>query len=171
MNFQDGYLVRHWLASKGTGLERSNFNQEPCGGRQYFKCSYLRTRISGEIRPLCLEGWLQKDRKNQRAPILRGAYHHTQISSTNETSLPTLPLLTTGRVPTSYIRGAYRHKTWKCLCKTLGDSVEHRLVFNVVLVVSLKFGGETVQGTLQSIFGGGVDHLGLRYGVSCFRSA
>lgn len=47
------------------------------------------------------------------------------------------------------------------LCETLADPGKDRLVLNVVLVVCLELGGNSVKGTLEGIFGGGVDHLGL----------
>jgi hypothetical protein len=48
-----------------------------------------------------------------------------------------------------------------CLCETLADLGKNGLILNVVLIVCLELGSDSVQGTLEGIFGGGVDHLGL----------
>lgn len=51
---------------------------------------------------------------------------------------------------------------WKIyLCEALADLCEDGLVLDVVFVVCLEFSGDSVQGALEGVFGGGVDHLGL----------
>jgi hypothetical protein len=47
------------------------------------------------------------------------------------------------------------------LCQAFADSCKNGLVFDVVMVIGLEFGREAVQGTLESIFRRGVNHLGL----------
>lgn len=55
------------------------------------------------------------------------------------------------------------------LCKTLGDAVQDTLVLDVVLVVGLELGGEAVEGALEGVLGGGIDHLWLeKLLVLCF---
>lgn len=53
------------------------------------------------------------------------------------------------------------------LCVHLGkDGVEDRAVLKIVRVVGLELIGEALEGSLESLFGGGVDHLGLFVHVS-----
>lgn len=53
------------------------------------------------------------------------------------------------------------------LCVNLGkDGVEDRVVLKIVRVVGLDLIGEALEGSLESLLGGGVDHLGLFVHVS-----
>lgn len=52
------------------------------------------------------------------------------------------------------------------LSKTFADGLEDGIVLDVVGVVGLELSGDTSEGALQSLFGRGVDHLGLLLGVS-----
>lgn len=53
------------------------------------------------------------------------------------------------------------------LCVHLGkDGVEDGAVLKVVRVVGLELIGEALEGSLESLLGGGVDHLGLFFRVS-----
>lgn len=47
------------------------------------------------------------------------------------------------------------------LCQTLANLGQDGLVLDVIFVICLEFSGNTVQGALESIFRGGVHHLGL----------
>lgn len=47
------------------------------------------------------------------------------------------------------------------LCQALADGLQHRVVFDVVLVVGLQFGGDAVERALQGLLRRGVHHLGL----------
>jgi hypothetical protein len=49
--------------------------------------------------------------------------------------------------------------------KTLADGLEDGVVLNVISVVGLELRGDTGQGALESLLGGGVDHLGLDTGI------
>lgn len=60
-----------------------------------------------------------------------------------------------------------RRSRWVDLCKTLAHAVENRGVLDVVLIVGLELSCETVEGALESVLGGGVDHLWL-YGVLAY---
>lgn len=56
------------------------------------------------------------------------------------------------------------------LCVHLGeDGVEDGAVLKVVRVVGLELIGEALKGSLKSLLGGGVDHLGLLVHVSSCR--
>lgn len=44
---------------------------------------------------------------------------------------------------------------------TLADLGQDGVVLNVVAVIGLDLDGDTAQGALQGILGGGVNHLGL----------
>ena len=51
------------------------------------------------------------------------------------------------------------------LRKPLRNSTQDRLVLDSLFIISLEFGGDAVEGALESVLGGGVDHLGLDTGV------
>lgn len=47
--------------------------------------------------------------------------------------------------------------------EAFADGLEDGVVLNVVRVVGLELGGDTGQGALEGVLGGGVDHLGLKW--------
>ena len=51
--------------------------------------------------------------------------------------------------------------TARLTSKTLADGLEDGVVFDVISVVGLELGGNAGERSLESLLGGGVDHLGL----------
>ena len=47
------------------------------------------------------------------------------------------------------------------LSETLGNGLDDAVVFDVVGVVGLEFGGNARESALEGLLGGSVDHLGL----------
>jgi hypothetical protein len=49
----------------------------------------------------------------------------------------------------------------KCLRQSLADLGENRGILDIVFIVGLEFGSETIEGALEGVLRGGVDHLWL----------
>jgi hypothetical protein len=77
-------------------------------------------------------------------------------------SLPTNPAVSTLQVPASGVR-VKRQVRGEWRLATLGDTALDVLELDVVGVVGLDIGGETVESALDGFLGGRVHHAGLSY--------